>query len=115
MCGTCFKLDDIVFCAVEDPDDGYRSYLKSVVVADNVTNLTFAPDPLLSVKIEARPALGEGGFALVDALSNKVILAVGTSDYDDYYPCFVFEYQAPRFFQEFMHHPLYSLTTLIKD
>jgi hypothetical protein len=34
VCDNCFKINNFVFEAVEDPSDGYRSYLESIQLDD---------------------------------------------------------------------------------
>ena len=83
-----FRLDGIVYTATEDPDDGYRSCLKEITVSDAPMKNVFP-----SVKIEARKRTG-GGYVsdvleLVDTITGKTVLEVGTDNTDDYYPWFV--------------------------
>lgn len=91
---NAFKIGDIVLEAIEDPSDGYRSYLGCVKVATN-EGLIFHEKPIAVVRVVEktyhfpRPFTG---CVLVDANDDHVWLEVGTSDYDDYYPCFTFRY-----------------------
>jgi hypothetical protein len=86
---NCFKLNDVVFEAIEDPDDGYRSFLDCVKVIKEQTQI-FSPLPLCEVTIEENVFL-QDGFNLVEVNSNRPILTVGTDYEDTYYPCFVFD------------------------
>lgn len=84
-----FVLDGITYSAIEDPSDGYRSMLKELKVSDfKVTNV-FAP-------VEVTCVMRSGGFCdildVIDVVSGKVVLSVGTDNYDDYYPSFVYEW-----------------------
>ena len=98
--GTEFKLGNIVFEAIEDEDDGYRSYLDSVpmVKSDSV----FFKRPLINVYYDSYVQQYskneyqdyEGGFVLKDE-TGHVWLTVCTDHGDSYYPYFVFEY-TPR-------------------
>lgn len=94
--GHCFKIGDTVWHAAEDESDGYRSYLGCIEVVP-LNNLIFFPLPLATVRVESFDELPEGacdrdeGFRLVDS-DGHIWLRVGTNDYDDYYPYFVFEY-----------------------
>lgn len=83
-----FVLDDIIYVATEDPDDGYRSSLDSLIRADGppVSN-TFSPVPVIGRLREH----GEYGgpcdiLEFVHAVHGGVVLAVGTDNADDYYP-----------------------------
>src|SRR6056297_1362752 len=42
-----FILDDIVFSAIEDPDDGYRSSMRELVIGEYKCNNTFKPIPVI--------------------------------------------------------------------
>lgn len=78
-----FVLDGRIYVATEDPDDGYRSSMRSLeIVAEPPVANTFAP-----VKVVGR-VRGEV-LELIDAANGAVVLEVGTDDADDYYPCFV--------------------------
>ena len=89
---NCFKLGRKVYEAIEDEDDGYRSYLHSieVVKVDGI----FFKKPLAYVEVKST---GDGdyfeGYWLEDTKDGHVWLRVGTDNADDYYPYFVFEYQ----------------------
>jgi hypothetical protein len=91
-----FKLGDTVWEAVEDPDDGYRSYLGSIKVVDS--KAIFFSQPLDRVKVSKVFATKShndfDGFELVGT-DGHLWLAFGTEENSDYYPCFIFDYQ-PR-------------------
>ena len=85
-----FRLDGKVFTVAEDPEDGYRSSMKYIIVTEEPISNVFAP---ISV-IGRHSAEGEYGqqddvLELVDVLTGLVVLEVGTMDTDDYYPRFV--------------------------
>jgi len=86
---NCFKLGDQVYEAVEDPSDGYRSYL-GCVMRKPEDGLTFFDQPLATVRVVESYI----GFELVDEIDEHEWLSVGTADADDYYPCFIFGYWA---------------------
>lgn len=93
-----FKLNDKVFEALEDPDDGYRSYLGTIAVVE--TESIFFPNPLAAVKVvklEDVEPIGNkdeptDGYAIVDVFDGHIWLKVGTEYGDSYYPCFIFQY-----------------------
>lgn len=101
--GYHFKLDAQVFEAIEDEGDGYRSYLDSVLVRDT-SDLIFPRTPLDRITIVEVRDEGErdwknyrapfDGYNFV-AADGHVWLQVGTNEWDDYYPYFVFRY-TPR-------------------
>lgn len=87
---NCFKLGTKVWEALEDPDDGYRSFMDSVVSTFKV--YVFSRTPLARVKVVEEDDVFEG-YKLVDVRDNHVWLRFGTEHYDYYYPYFVFDYQ----------------------
>lgn len=91
---NAFKLDDTVFEAIENPDDGYRSMLDSVEVKDP-TGLIFFSVPVARVKVEKVEDSRMFTSYVLRGLDGHAWLDIGTSDVDDYYPCFVFSY-SPR-------------------
>jgi len=85
----------IVFQAIENPDDGYRSYLDCVRIAkpDGI----FFDRPLAKVIINDIDEFNEyrrtfEGYHLKDLTDDHVWLRFGTDNHDDYYPTFIFEY-----------------------
>lgn len=89
---TCsFVLDGIVYTPAEDPSDGYRSSMRSLTIGGEVGN-RFAPQTVLcSLQAESN----ENGWHQVDdllimrdAVTGKEVLAIGTTNTDDYYPCY---------------------------
>ena len=89
-----FKLDELVFEALEDPDDGYRSSLGAILVRKD-TKL-FHRLPLAKVMVETTDGgssyEGVDGHLLRDIDTNHIWLQVGTGNIDGYYPYFVFNY-----------------------
>ncbi len=83
---NCFKLGNQVFEAVEDEDDGYRSYLDSVQLLDT-DRLIFFDRPLDTVQV-----VDQGDWFILLGKDDHVWLRFGTDYADDYYPMFVFEY-----------------------
>lgn len=83
-----FTLDGRTFTAVQDPEDGYRSCMRS-----------FYPEPVnstckvqfLSIRVLARmvPDKSSKILELIVIETGKTVLEVGTRDIDDYYPCWV--------------------------
>lgn len=81
-----FILDEKIYIAMEDPDDGYRSAMDSICLdLDGKVNNTFQ-----SVLVYCYYD-GSGGDDLLHmqhALTGDPIISVGTDRSDDYYPCF---------------------------
>jgi len=91
-----FRLDGLVHSAVEDPSDGYRSCIGSIKVEDVPMKNVFDPVRVVGVY---RDKYGDYSYHKSDVLeliaveSGKVVLVVGTSDCDDYYPSFVSDWR----------------------
>ena len=86
----CFKIGFHTFEAVEDADDGWRSFMECVnVKADN--ELIFFRHSIANIRIEV---LTENVkiYRFVDADDDHIWLAFGTDLHDEWYPVFVFEY-----------------------
>lgn len=94
--GNCFRLglsDGTVrtFEAVEDENDGYRSSLAELRDVTDRPTLVFSSAPVARATGKRAPEGRDGNdvVELVDEDGHSW-LSVGTSDTDDYYPCFVF-------------------------
>jgi hypothetical protein len=85
-----FRVDGVVYIALEDPVDGYRSSMRELMIVDcKMTNV------FPEVKVLARHrTINEyhdidNVLELIDERTGKVIVEVGTANTDDYYPYFV--------------------------
>ncbi len=97
MDGSFFKLDDDIYEAVEDPSDGYRSYLdeiKSIPEQEADSNFIFFQNVIDRVKIVQYNATFTG-YEIVSVEDGHVWVRVGTDNMDDYYPYCRIEYH-PR-------------------
>ena len=89
-----FRLDGIVYMAIEDPTDGYRSHMKDLAVSrkEKMRN-TFPPVRVIGRYREQggpdRENEGADILELVDAVTGGIVLEVGTENTEDYYPYFV--------------------------
>ena len=84
-----FIIDGITYKAVENPDDGYRSYCKGLEITEDKISNTFPPQSVLG-KMKEEDDYGKHDIIeFVDVVTGKVVLEVGTADTDDYYPCCV--------------------------
>ena len=97
-----FCIDDVIYGAYIDPEDGYRSYGRITAatdIADCKCQFTFPPQKVIvenvHTKIEDEYGIATDAYKLVikDAILNKEELVVGTDYSDDYYPCAIFSYQ----------------------
>ena len=96
VCNNRYKLDDTVWEAIEDPSDGYRSYLDSVVcTGESGPGDIFFPDALDTVYVSETQEKSFVGWEIKSTSDHHVWLRFGTDSYDDYYPCFIFQYE-PR-------------------
>lgn len=86
-----FRLDGVVYVTIEDPSDGYRSSMRDLVVANdsNMKNVFPAVDVIGKHRTGGEYGRVDDVLELVDALTGKVVLEVGTDNVDDYYPGFV--------------------------
>lgn len=81
-----FRLDGVVYTAVEDEDDGYRSSLDRLIVQDDdhAIKNTFP-----AVQVVARIQRGSPEvLEVIDSTTGKTVLEIGTDNCDDYYPSF---------------------------
>ena len=115
-----FMVDKIVFKVLEDPDDGYRSYLGTMDYTNDHRDRAksiFFKNPIAQVKImpfdhdpghdreDQRPGelivdyfgrQATNGYKIVDVIDGHVWLEIGTDYTDDYYPYFVFRHQPKK-------------------
>ena len=88
-----FTLDGVHYMAVEDPDDGYRSQCRELVVSDEAPRYSFPPQEM-KCYMKERSDWGYAADVLVlqDTTTGEIVLEVGTEGFDDWYPCCHFEY-----------------------
>lgn len=92
-----FKVDEIIFKVLEDPDDGYRSCLGTMdytrIHRDRPTSI-FYRKPIATVKIVPfdDDQMDMRGYRLIDISDNHCWLEFGTDHHDDYYPTFIFRH-----------------------
>lgn len=85
-----FRLDGVTYTALEDPNDGYRSSLGRLFVSKGETmRNVFPPIKVVAKKKDHEPYQQNDTLQLIDVVTGKVVLEVGTDNTDDYYPCFV--------------------------
>ena len=86
-----FILDGENISAVEDPDDGYRSSMDELIKNRDglvITN-TFQPVRVLGTARANDEYCKNDVIDLIDCVTGKIVLSVGTENTDDYYPCFM--------------------------
>lgn len=89
-----FRLDGVVYMAIEDPDDGYRSMMRELVIDENADmKNVFPPIEVLarhrSKSLDSSIEFQSDILDLVDTATGEIVLTVGTEDTNDYYPLFV--------------------------
>jgi len=86
-CGVVrFVIDGKTYKAIEDPDDGYRSYLSELGVTDEKVVNSFSPQKVVGKMKDDCGGEKNNVIQFIDAVTGKVVLEVGTEDTDDYYP-----------------------------
>lgn len=89
-CNTLsFRLDGIVYTAVEDPNDGYRSSMKKLLVEKKRLKNKFTAIKVVGIKKPPSSYQENDTLQFYDAITGKLVLEVGTDNTDDYYPYFV--------------------------
>ena len=85
-----FCLDDVVYTAVEDPSDGYRSSLVYCIKDHKEIKNKIKGVEVFGVYM-SRSAYGDSSdiIQFYDTTTNEVVLTVGTDHSDDYYPSFI--------------------------
>lgn len=84
--GCRFRLDGTVYVAKEDPDDGYRSMMSELFVSKDADMKNVFLERLVYCEMEA----GDNDILnIYDTETKQVILSVGTSNFNDWYPCFM--------------------------
>lgn len=86
-----FVLDGRAYLVTEDPDDGYRSSMRDITEVTGVAiKNTFEPVRVLA-RYRERSTYGSSCDILevIDIVTTKVVLEVGTDNDDDYYPSYV--------------------------
>jgi hypothetical protein len=83
-----FVLDGKTYKAIEDPKDGYRSYLDEIEVCDEVVWNNFPPQKVMGKMKD------EHIIVFIDVFTDKVVLELGTQHIEDnYYPyCVMYWY-----------------------
>lgn len=75
-----FCIDGINYMAVEDPADGYRSYLNDLYTTEERCKIILPATRVIVIR-ETDQII-----SFVDMGTTKIVLRIGTGDYGDYYP-----------------------------
>ena len=89
-----FTLDGVTYLALENPDDGYRTYMEELEIVDEPCKFAL-PDinVLCKMREQGKYTAGDNVLSFVDVKCGKEILAIGTENNDDYYPLCIMEYK----------------------
>lgn len=96
-----FTLDGFTYCVTEDPDDGYRSAMRDIVIVDpaEVDLVPIHPPIVVEVRSthgggEDEPCRGDDvhWIYFVNERTGLVVLECGTDNGDSYYPSFVWSW-----------------------
>lgn len=88
--GIRFRLDGVIYTAMEDPSDGYRSSMDHLFVSTDAKLVNvFPPIRVLARKKENDQWQVHDTLEVIDLVTGKVVMEVGTDNTDDYYPSFV--------------------------
>jgi hypothetical protein len=84
-----FRLDGKVYTGIEDPDDGYRSSMRGLFLSEDAMKNIFPPVRVLAKMKGCENCQSNDTLQLIDVVTGKIVLEVGTDNTDDYYPWFV--------------------------
>jgi hypothetical protein len=90
-----FILDGVTYLAKEDPDDGYGSYMGELEVTDKIIKNKFDE---VEVFCMMREEYASEVLEIYDTNNDRLILAVGTENTDDWYPWFECKYYPENMF-----------------
>ncbi|MFT4064348.1 hypothetical protein [Paraburkholderia sp.] len=89
---TCFSfiLDGKCYTAMENPEDGYRSSMRELVVTKGASiSNRFKGVKVVGQRRSEDQYQKHSVIELVDAVTDKVVIEFGTANTDEYYPYFV--------------------------
>lgn len=81
-----FVLDGVTYKAIEDPDDGYRSYCSELIMCDEPVANNFQPHVVMAKMKDDETYQTNYTIQFIDVVTGKIVLEVGTDNADDYYP-----------------------------
>ena len=86
-----FRLDGIVYTALEDPSDGYRSCMEDLSIEDqSEMKNVFPPIDVVAIyRDKGDWSEKDDVLELIDVKTGKTVVSVGTCNFYEYYPSFV--------------------------
>lgn len=83
-----FTIDGVHYLAVEDPDDGYRSFCRDLTTSDEAPRFSFPPKAV-KCYMECSDDCCHNDILIVEnRVTGETILEIGTEDIDEDCPCF---------------------------
>jgi hypothetical protein len=91
---TCvFVLDHVAYTVTEDPSDGYRSHMDSIrQYVGKVSNMFQGCPVRCAMRAKPDPktySTNDNVLEMHDVVTGNLVLAIGTTNTDDYYPCYL--------------------------
>jgi hypothetical protein len=84
-----FRLDGVIFAAIEDPDDGYRSCLGGFEVSDaKMGNIFEGVNVIGRIRTKGEYGDDDEVIEFIDCVTGLLVLEAGTTSVDAYYPCY---------------------------
>lgn len=78
-----FVVDGVTYNAIENPDDGLRSFLDEIVITNEEVTNSFPPQEVIGHMVgDDRMYVIE----FIDVVTGKTVLGIGTDHTDDLYP-----------------------------
>jgi predicted NAD-dependent protein-ADP-ribosyltransferase YbiA (DUF1768 family) len=87
-----FTLDGVTYQAVEDPSDGYRSSLREIFICDTEPANRF-PAQRVKATWKEPGSYDNDTVEFRSVASDLIVMEVGTDHVNDYYPCFVSNFE----------------------
>lgn len=88
-----FCLDGVCYLAVEDPSDGWRSYCQELIITSEPCKIKIPNVEVIgTMNYDEFNERDDDVLTLIDAITGKEVLSVGTLSFDDWYPCCLMEW-----------------------
>lgn len=94
-----FMLDGITYIAIEDPDDGYRSYCEEIKVSSEKPKYSIPDCEVLCAMKPSSDGEDEHDVLIgIDTHTGLIVFEIGTMYVNDFYPYCHFEYHPENMF-----------------
>ena len=91
-----FELDGQVYEAIENPSDGYRSYMDKLVLSNKSVHNKIPEINIVCVYRDKDNYDNCDLLDFIDCKNGKVFMTIGTRHTNDYYPVCIFEYSPEK-------------------